>query len=101
MAKKSSIQNNLKRRLMVARKKATREKLRASFRNRMLPEEERMAAMFKLSEMPRNSSKVRIRNRCALTGRARGYYRQFGLSRITLRRLASEGLLPGVTKASW
>lgn len=86
---------------MVARKRTTREKLRKIFRNRSLPETERMDAMFKLSEMPRNSSRVRIRNRCALTGRCRGYYRQFGLSRIALRKLASEGLLPGVTKASW
>ncbi len=101
MAKKSSIQNDLKRRLMVVRKKTTREKLRKTFRDRKLSEEERLNAMFKLSEMPRNSSRVRIRNRCALTGRSRGYYRQFGLSRIALRKLASEGLLPGVTKASW
>lgn len=101
MAKKSSVQNDLKRRLLVARKKTSRDKLREIFRNRKLSEVERMSAMFKLSEMPRNSSKVRIRNRCALTGRARGYYRQFGLSRISLRKLASEGLLPGVIKASW
>lgn len=101
MAKKSSIQNDLKRRRLVLAKKMTRDALRKKFRDRSLPETERMQAMFKLSEMPRNSSIVRIRNRCALTGRARGYYRHFGLSRITLRKLASEGMLPGVTKASW
>lgn len=101
MAKKSSIQNDMKRRRMVLAKKPVRDALLKKFRDRSLPESERMQAMFKLSEMPRNSSRVRIRNRCALTGRARGYYRHFGLSRITLRKMASEGLLPGVTKASW
>lgn len=101
MAKKSSIENDKKRRLLVQRRKATRDKLKAIFMNKSLPEDERRKAMFKLAEMPRNSSKVRIRNRCALTGRSRGYYRKFGLSRITLRDLASKGMLPGVTKASW
>ena len=101
MAKKSSIENDKKRRRLVQRKKATRDKLKAICMNKELPEDERRAAMFKLSEMPRNSSRVRVRNRCALTGRSRGYYRKFGLSRITLRDLASKGMLPGVTKASW
>jgi len=101
MAKKSSIENDKKRRRLVQRRKATRDKLKTIFMNRDLPEDERRSAMFKLAEMPRNSSKVRIRNRCALTGRSRGYYRKFGLSRITLRDLASKGMLPGVTKASW
>lgn len=64
-------------------------------------DDDRMKAVYKLSEMPRNSSFVRIRNRCALTGRARGYYRKFGVSRIALRDLSSFGLVPGVTKASW
>ena len=101
MAKKSSIENDTRRRHLVQRRKATRDKLKAIFMNKGLPEDERRLAMFKLAEMPRNSSRVRIRNRCALTGRARGYYRKFGLSRITLRDLASKGMLPGVTKASW
>ena len=101
MAKKSSIENDKKRRRLVQRRKPTRDKLKAIFMNKELPEDERRLAMFKLAEMPRNSSKVRIRNRCALTGRSRGYYRKFGLSRITLRDLASKGMLPGVTKASW
>lgn len=101
MAKKSSIQKDLNRRDLVARKKATRDALRKKFRDRSLSAEERTKIMFKLSEMPRNSSKVRLRNRCAITGRARGYYRLFGLSRISLRKFASEGMLPGVTKASW
>lgn len=101
MAKKSSIENDKKRRRLVQRRKSTRDKLKATFMNKELPEDERRLAMFKLAEMPRNSSKVRVRNRCALTGRSRGYYRKFGLSRITLRDLASKGMLPGVTKASW
>lgn len=101
MAKKSSIQKDLNRRDLVARKKVTRDALRKKFRDRSLSAEERTKIMFKLSEMPRNSSKVRLRNRCAITGRARGYYRLFGLSRISLRKFASEGMLPGVTKASW
>ena len=101
MAKKSSVENDKKRRLLVKRKAPTRDALRAKFMNKKLPEEERRIAMFRLSEMPRNSSRVRIRNRCVLTGRARGYYRRFGLSRIMLRDLASAGILPGVTKASW
>ncbi len=101
MAKKSSIENDKKRRRLVERRKSTRDKLKAIFMNKELPEDERRLAMFKLAEMPRNSSRVRVRNRCALTGRSRGYYRKFGLSRITLRDLASKGMLPGVTKASW
>ncbi len=101
MAKKSSIENDKKRRRLVQRRKATRDRLKSIFMNKSLPEDERRQAMFKLAEMPRNSSSVRIRNRCALTGRSRGYYRKFGLSRITLRDLASKGMLPGVTKASW
>jgi small subunit ribosomal protein S14 len=63
--------------------------------------EERFEATLKLAELPRNTSKVRIRNRCSMTGRPRGYYRKFGLSRITLRDLASEGQIPGVVKSSW
>ena len=101
MAKKSSIENNNRRRQLVAAKKQSRAKLKNIIMNKELPFEERMQATFKLSEMPRNSSKVRIRNRCALTGRPRGFYRKFGLSRIALRELASAGMLPGVTKASW
>ena len=101
MAKKSSIENNLKRVRMSEAKKQKRMALKRIIMNRSIPFEERMEATFKLSEMPRNSSRVRIRNRCELTGRPRGYYRKFGLSRIALRELASAGMLPGVTKASW
>ena len=101
MAKKSSIENNKKRRKLVEAKKQTRMALKKIIMNKQLSTEERMRATYKLSEMPRNSSRVRIRNRCALTGRPRGYYRKFGLSRIALRELASAGMLPGVIKASW
>jgi small subunit ribosomal protein S14 len=73
----------------------------AKVKDRSLPMEDRLMAVRKLSEMPRNSAKVRIRNRCALTGRSRGVYRKFGLSRIKLRELASAGQLPGVVKSSW
>ncbi len=66
-----------------------------------MPPEERFAARLKLSELPRNSSAVRIRNRCELTGRPRGYYRKFRLSRIALRELASSGQIPGMVKSSW
>ena len=101
MAKKSSIENNLKRVRMSEAKRQKRMALKKIIMNKNIPFEERMEATFKLSEMPRNSSRVRIRNRCALTGRPRGFYRKFGLSRIALRELASSGMLPGVTKASW
>lgn len=101
MAKKSSVENNNKRRRMVENKKATRLRLAGIIRDRSTSFEDRLAAVHKLAEMPRNSSKVRIRNRCVLTGRPRGFYRKFGMSRIALRELASAGFLPGVTKASW
>ena len=78
-----------------------RTSLVAKVKDRSLPMEDRLMAVRKLSEMPRNSAKVRIRNRCALTGRSRGVYRKFGLSRIKLRELASAGQLPGVVKSSW
>jgi len=70
-------------------------------KNRALPPEERFAAQIKLSKLPRNGSKVRVRNRCEVTGRPRGFYRKFKMSRIALRDLASLGLVPGVTKSSW
>jgi small subunit ribosomal protein S14 len=101
MARKSSIENNNKRRRMVENKKATRSALRTKIRTSGFSFTERLAAVHKLAEMPRNSSAVRIRNRCVVTGRPRGYYRKFGMSRIALRELASAGLLPGVVKASW
>jgi small subunit ribosomal protein S14 len=101
MAKKSSIENNKKRMRMVENKKATRLALRFEIRRPDISFEDRIAAVHRLAKVPRNSSSARIRNRCALTGRPRGYYRKFGLSRIALRELASAGMLPGVVKASW
>lgn len=101
MAKLSAINNNLKKRRMVASKKVTRESLSKVIKNKDVSFEERISAVHKLSEMPRNSSKTRVRNRCLLTGRPRGYYRKFQVSRIALRELGNLGLIPGITKASW
>ena len=101
MAKKSAIQKNLKRRLMSQRDAKKRAELKAIVRNLSLPAEERFTAQLKLSAMPRNGAKVRIRNRCALSGRPRGVYRKFELSRVALRELASTGYIPGMVKSSW
>ena len=101
MAKKSAVEKNNRRRKMVARDAEKRAALKAIARNTELPPEERFKAQLKLAQLPRNGSKVRVRNRCELSGRPRGYYRKFKLSRIALRDLASNGELPGVTKASW
>lgn len=101
MAKKSSIEKNERRKRMAKGKAETRAALKAIIMNREAPFEERMQAQFKLAKLPRNSAKVRIRNRCELSGRARGYHRKLRLSRIALRDLASRGELPGVIKSSW
>lgn len=101
MAKKSAVNRDNKRRKLTAGKADTRAALKAIISDKEKPMEERFAAVLKLAEMPRNSSKTRIRNRCALTGRPRAHYRKFRLSRIALRDLASRGELPGVTKSSW
>ena len=101
MAKVCMIERDKKRRKMVKSLAAKRAALKAIIKNRELPPEERFQATLKLAELPRNSSKIRIRNRCALSGRPRGYYRKMNLSRIALRDLASRGELPGVTKSSW
>jgi len=101
MAKKSSIEKNKKRERMAKQYAARRNRLKAIADNEELPMEERFTARLKLAELPRNSSKVRIRNRCELTGRPRATYRKFKLSRIALRELASTGQIPGMVKASW
>jgi small subunit ribosomal protein S14 len=101
MAKKSAVEKNSHRRKMVDRFAAKRKALKAAVMDRSRDPEERFEATLNLAELPRNSAKVRIRNRCALTGRPRAYYRKFGLSRIALRDLASEGQIPGVVKSSW
>ncbi len=101
MAKKSAIQKNTRRQRLVAKHANKRSALKETVKNRALPLEERFAAQIKLSKLPRNGSKVRVRNRCEVTGRPRGFYRKFKMSRIALRDLASLGLVPGVTKSSW
>ncbi len=101
MAKKSMIEKNNLRRRMTKQKKASRATLKALIMNKETTMEDRFAAVMKLAEMPRNSSKVRIRNRCELSGRPRAYYRKFKLSRIAFRDLASSGQIPGVIKSSW
>ena len=101
MAKKSSIEKNNRRRKMAKQFAGRRAKLKAIVKDKDLPMEERFAATLKLSELPRNSSRIRIRNRCELTGRPRAYYRKHKLSRIALRDLGSKGLIPGLVKSSW
>ncbi len=101
MAKKGKIENNEKRKRLVAKYAKKRAALLAIARDRSRPIEERFEAQMKLAKLPRNAAPIRVRNRCELTGRPRGYYRKFRLSRIALRELANQGKLPGVTKASW
>ncbi len=101
MARKSLIERNKKRQRLVKKYAARRAALKKIAYNRKVDSEERFTAQLKLAKLPRNSSKVRVRNRCGETGRARGVYRKFGLSRSVLRDLASRGLAPGVTRSSW
>lgn len=101
MAKLSAVEKNNSRRKKVAKFANRRAALKAIVMDRELPAGDRFQATIKLAELPRNGAKVRIRNRCAITGRPRGYYRKFDMSRIALRELASNGMLPGVTKSSW
>ncbi|MFQ3583083.1 MAG: 30S ribosomal protein S14 [Chloracidobacterium sp.] len=101
MAKKSRIAKAEKIKRLVAKYAEKRAKLKEIIRNPNSTYEEREAAQYKLQDLPRNSSPVRVRNRCALTGRPRGYLRKFGLSRIKFRELALLGEIPGVKKASW
>ncbi|MGH6988686.1 MAG: 30S ribosomal protein S14 [Stellaceae bacterium] len=101
MAKLSSINKNQRREKMVRRFAAKRRRLKEASEDRARPPEERFALRLKLAELPRNGSATRVRNRCALTGRPRGTYRKFKLSRIALRELASSGQIPGMVKSSW
>ena len=101
MAKLSSINKNNNRAKLIKKEAPKRAALKAIIMNRDLPFDERLQAQMKLAAMPRNGSKTRYRNRCELTGRARGTYRKFKLSLIKLRELGSFGRLPGLTKASW
>ncbi|MDD2774953.1 MAG: 30S ribosomal protein S14 [Gallionella sp.] len=101
MAKMALINREQKRRDMVAKFAAKRAVLLAAIENTKLSDEERMDARLKLQALPRNSSPVRLRNRCALTGRPRGTFRKFGLGRIKVREFAMRGEIPGMVKASW
>ena len=101
MAKTSSVNRNEKRQRMASRDKGKRAQLKSVVMDRALPVEERFDASLKLAELPRNGAAVRVRLRCALTGRSRGNYRKFKLSRNMLRALASSGQIPGMVKSSW
>ena len=101
MAKTSSIQRNLKRIKLAERFMKKRKALKDIIKNKKLPLTERFEAQLKLSKIPRNSARTRIRNRCEITGRPHGVYRKLRISRIALRQLASSGKIPGMTKSSW
>ena len=101
MAKKSSINKNIRRKELATRLKSKRLSLLSITKNTENSFEDRLSAQTKLSELPRNSAEVRYRNRCSLTGRSRGVYRKFSLSRIAIRELASWGQIPGLIKSSW
>ena len=101
MAKKSSINRNKKRIKMSLKFADKRKKLKSIVMNKKLSLEERFNAQKKLSKLPRNSSKIRIRNRCEITGRSHGVYRKLKISRITLRQLCLAGKIPGMIKSSW
>ena len=101
MAKTSSIEKNKKRAALAKQYGAKRAALKALVKNQDTPIEERFKASLKLAELPRNSAKVRIRNRCEVSGRPRGYYRKLKMSRIALRQLGNLGQIPGLVKSSW
>ena len=101
MAKLSSINKNERRKKLVVKYAAKYAALKAQANDKSLDDTERLIARLKLAEIPRNGNPTRVRNRCATTGRPRGYYRKFGLCRICLREKAHRGELPGVTKSSW
>ena len=101
MAKKAMVERELKRQKLVAKFAAKREALKEIANNTDLPMEERFKARLKLAKLPRNSSAVRLHNRCQVTGRPKAYYRKLKMSRIALRELASNGQVPGMVKSSW
>ena len=101
MAKTSSVEKNERRRKLTVRYAAKRAALKAIVMDQSKPLEERFRAQLKLSAMPRNGAKIRIRNRCEVTGRPRAYYRKLGMSRIALRDLGNNGQIPGLVKSSW
>ncbi len=101
MAKKSMVERDLKRRRLAKKFEAKRNRLKETLYDKDKPAEDRFMAALKLAELPRNSSTTRIRNRCQVTGRPRGFYRKLKMSRIALRQLGSEGKIPGLVKSSW
>jgi small subunit ribosomal protein S14 len=101
MAKTGMIERNNKRRRISARDAEKRAALKDTANNKELPMEERFAARLRLAQLPRNGSPTRIRNRCEVTGRPRGFYRKLKMSRIALRDLGNQGLIPGLVKSSW
>ncbi len=101
MAKTSAVEKNNRRRKLADRAAAKRGALKAIIMNKDLPIEDRFRAQLKLSALPRNAAKIRIRNRCEVTGRPRAYYRKLKMSRIALRELGSLGAVPGLVKSSW
>lgn len=101
MARKSSIEKNDKRKKLAEHSFKKRKALKEKIYDKKVSLDERFEAIMKLSKMPRNTALTRVRNRCALTGRPRGFYRKLGLSRNKIRELFGAGMLPGVIKASW
>ena len=101
MARKGSIEANEKRKKIASSFRKKRTELKKVVQDKRVSVDERFQAVLKLAELPRSGSRVRVRNRCAFSGRPRGYYRHLGLSRIALRDLASSGSIPGMTKSSW
>ncbi|MBL8907964.1 MAG: 30S ribosomal protein S14 [Rhizobiales bacterium] len=101
MAKTSSVEKNNRRRKLAKKYAGKRARLKAITKNHDLPMEERFAAQLQLAQLPRNSAPNRIRNRCEITGRPRAFYRKLKMSRLALRELANQGLIPGMVKSSW
>jgi len=101
MAKKAMVERDLKRRRMAKKFESKRTRLKEIINDKDKSGEDRFIAALKLAELPRNSSKTRIRNRCLVTGRSRGYYRKLKMSRIALRQMGSDGKIPGLVKSSW
>lgn len=101
MAKKSAVETNERRRKLAASQAAKRARLKATVNDKTLPIEERFAASLKLAQMPRNGARIRIRNRCEVTGRPRAFYRKLRMSRVALRELGNQGMIPGLVKSSW
>ncbi|MCP4395522.1 MAG: 30S ribosomal protein S14 [Alphaproteobacteria bacterium] len=101
MAKKSSVERNLKRERLVAQYATKRAQLKAIMQNKETSPEDRFEAALKMAQLPRNSAKNRMRNRCEITGRPRGVYRKFKMCRIELRTKANQGEIPGMVKSSW